>query len=78
MTFGKKYVDFGGMLTPSAATALTCVTSGEYDLGFFLRPTPVTQVRAVAAEGVSMPPKSTYYFPKVITGMLFNPQDDPR
>ena len=26
MTFGKKYVDFGGMLTPSAATALTCVT----------------------------------------------------
>jgi uncharacterized protein (DUF1015 family) len=27
---------------------------------------------------VSMPPKSTYFFPKVITGMLFNPLDDPR
>ena len=44
----------------------------------FPRPTPVTQVRADAAEGVSMPPKSTYFFPKVITGMLFNPLDDPR
>jgi uncharacterized protein (DUF1015 family) len=57
----------------SAADGIALVTSGEYDLGFFLRPTPVSQVRAVAAEGVSMPPKSTYFFPKVITGMLFNP-----
>jgi uncharacterized protein (DUF1015 family) len=62
----------------SAQDGIDLVTSGEYDLGFFLRPTPVTQVRAVAAEGVSMPPKSTYFFPKVITGMLFNPLDDPR
>ena len=62
----------------SAQDGIDLVTTGEYDLGFFLRPTPVTQVRAVAAEGVSMPPKSTYFFPKVITGMLFNPLDDPR
>jgi uncharacterized protein (DUF1015 family) len=62
----------------SAQDGIDLVTGGEYDLGFFLRPTPVTQVRAVAAEGVSMPPKSTYFFPKVITGMLFNPLDDPR
>ena len=59
----------------SAQAGIDIVTSGEYDLGFFLRPTPVTQVREVAAEGVSMPPKSTYFFPKVITGMLFNPLD---
>ena len=57
----------------SAQDGIDLVSSGQYDLGFFLRPTPVTQVRAVAAEGVSMPPKSTYFFPKVITGMLFNP-----
>jgi uncharacterized protein (DUF1015 family) len=56
----------------SASAGLDLVTSGEYDLAFFLRPTPVEQVREVAAEGVSMPPKSTYFFPKVITGMLFN------
>jgi uncharacterized protein (DUF1015 family) len=56
----------------SASDGIDLVTSGEYDLAFFLRPTPVEQVREVAAEGVSMPPKSTYFFPKVITGMLFN------
>jgi uncharacterized protein (DUF1015 family) len=61
----------------SAADGIDRVTSGRYDLGFFLRPTPVAQVREVAAAGVSMPPKSTYFFPKVITGMLFNPLDDP-
>jgi uncharacterized protein (DUF1015 family) len=60
----------------SAQAGIDLVTSGEYDLGFFLRPTPVTQVREVAADGVSMPPKSTYFFPKVITGMLFNPLDE--
>jgi uncharacterized protein (DUF1015 family) len=32
-------------------------------------------VRAVAATGESMPPKSTYFFPKVLTGMVFNPLD---
>src|SRR5215213_5668609 len=60
----------------SAQDGIDMVTSAEYDLGFFLRPTPVTQVREVAAAGVSMPPKSTYFFPKVITGMLFNPLGD--
>jgi uncharacterized protein (DUF1015 family) len=40
---------------------------------FILRPTPVAQVRAVAAAGETMPPKSTYFFPKVPTGIVFNP-----
>ena len=34
---------------------------------------PIEQVRAIAAAGVNMPPKSTYFFPKVPTGLLFNP-----
>jgi uncharacterized protein (DUF1015 family) len=53
--------------------ALALVLSGEYDAAFFLRSTPVEQVRAIAAAGVNMPPKSTYFFPKVPTGLLFNP-----
>jgi uncharacterized protein (DUF1015 family) len=53
--------------------ALQLVLSGEYDAAFFLRSTPVEQVRAIAAAGVNMPPKSTYFFPKVPTGLLFNP-----
>jgi uncharacterized protein (DUF1015 family) len=46
---------------------------GPWDVAFLLRPTPVEQVRAVAAEGETMPPKSTYFFPKLLSGLLFNP-----
>ena len=53
--------------------ALQLVLAGEYDAAFFLRSTPVRQVREIAATGVNMPPKSTYFFPKVPTGLLFNP-----
>jgi len=55
------------------AEALELVRSGAYDAAFFLRPTPVEQVQAVAAAGVSMPPKSTFFHPKVPTGLLLNP-----
>jgi uncharacterized protein (DUF1015 family) len=55
------------------AEALAVVRSGEYDAAFLMRPTPVEQVRAVAAEGENMPPKSTYFYPKLLTGLLFNP-----
>ncbi|HEY3187990.1 MAG TPA: DUF1015 domain-containing protein [Solirubrobacteraceae bacterium] len=59
-----------------ADQALALVESGEFDLAFLLRPTPVQQVREVAASGASMPPKSTYFFPKLLTGLLFNPLHD--
>jgi uncharacterized protein (DUF1015 family) len=38
-----------------------------------MRATPVDQVREVAEAGESMPPKSTYFYPKVPTGLVFNP-----
>jgi uncharacterized protein (DUF1015 family) len=56
-----------------AGEALELVRSGEYDAAFLMRPTPVAQVRDVAAAGENMPPKSTYFFPKLLTGLLFNP-----
>jgi uncharacterized protein (DUF1015 family) len=37
-----------------------------------MAPTPVERVQAVAASGESMPPKSTYFYPKVPTGLVFN------
>jgi uncharacterized protein (DUF1015 family) len=55
------------------AEALAMVRSGEYDAAFLMRPTPVEQVRDVAAAGENMPPKSTYFFPKLLTGLLFSP-----
>jgi uncharacterized protein (DUF1015 family) len=56
--------------------ALELVERGEYDCAFFMRATPVEHVREVAAAGESMPPKSTYFFPKVLTGLVFNPLVD--
>jgi uncharacterized protein (DUF1015 family) len=63
--------DFG--YARDAAQALALVDSGAFDVAFLLRPTPVEQVREIAAAGVNMPPKSTYFFPKVPTGLVINP-----
>ena len=56
-----------------APEALRLLDDGAYQAAFLLRPTPVEQVREVAAHGETMPPKSTYFFPKVLTGVVFNP-----
>jgi uncharacterized protein (DUF1015 family) len=55
------------------AQARALLSAGEYDLAFLLRPTPVEQVQAIAAAGETMPPKSTYFYPKLLSGLLFNP-----
>jgi uncharacterized protein (DUF1015 family) len=54
------------------ADAVGQVQSGAADAGFFLRATPIEQIRAVAAAGEPMPPKSTFFYPKVPTGLVFN------
>jgi uncharacterized protein (DUF1015 family) len=59
--------------TPSIDEALAKLDAGECQAAFLLRPTPVEQVREVAAAGETMPPKSTYFFPKLLTGIVFNP-----
>ena len=57
------------------AQARRRVEAGEVAAAFFMGATPVERVRDVAATGESMPPKSTYFFPKVLTGMVFNSLD---
>ncbi|MEA2439193.1 MAG: hypothetical protein QOH76_617 [Thermoleophilaceae bacterium] len=57
------------------ADAREAVESGRADAAFFMRATPVEQVRAVAEAGESMPPKSTFFYPKIPTGLVFNPLD---
>ena len=65
---------FNGMFyARDTAEAVSMVRSGEYDAAFIMRPTPVRQVRELAAEGENMPPKSTFFYPKLLTGLLFNP-----
>jgi uncharacterized protein (DUF1015 family) len=57
----------------SIPEAVEMVVEGIWDLAFILRPVPIEQVRAVAATDENMPPKSTYFFPKVMTGFVFSP-----
>jgi uncharacterized protein (DUF1015 family) len=52
------------------------ILGGDVHAGFFMAPTPVERIRDVAAAGEVMPPKSTYFFPKVLTGLLFHPLDE--
>jgi uncharacterized protein (DUF1015 family) len=59
--------------TPSIDEALAKLDGGDYQAAFLLRPTPIDQVREVASAGETMPPKSTYFFPKLLTGLVFNP-----
>ena len=61
----------------SVPDSLALLEDGPYDAGFFLRPVPVEQVKAVAETDANMPPKSTYFFPKVMTGMVFSPVREP-
>jgi uncharacterized protein (DUF1015 family) len=58
--------------TASADEAIASL-DGDSDAVFLMRPTPVEQVREVAAAGETMPPKSTYFYPKLLTGIVFNP-----
>jgi len=57
----------------SIPASLAMLDGGGYQAAFVLRATPVQQVRDVAAAGETMPPKSTYFFPKLLSGMVFNP-----
>jgi uncharacterized protein (DUF1015 family) len=57
----------------SVDAAVEMVAEGIYDLAFIQRPVPIEQVKAVAETDENMPPKSTYFFPKVMTGFVFSP-----
>jgi uncharacterized protein (DUF1015 family) len=63
--------------TKSAAEALDWVDAGTNgaDAAFLLDPTPVAEIAAVASEGDVMPQKSTYFYPKALTGLIINPHE---
>jgi len=66
--------EFNGMFyARDAREAIEMVGSGDYEAAFLMRPPPVRQVQEIAAAGENMPPKSTFFFPKLPTGLLLNP-----
>ena len=52
--------------------AIDGVNNKEFQCAFILNPTRVTEIRDVALAGEKMPQKSTYFYPKMITGMVMN------
>ncbi len=58
--------------TSSDNEAIEQVSSGKCDIAFILNPTKIEQVQRIAGEGLIMPRKSTYFYPKVITGEVIN------
>jgi len=61
--------------TRDESQALAAVLAGEAPLALFLNPPRVEQVQAVAMAGDRMPQKSTFFFPKVLSGLVINPLD---
>jgi len=61
--------------TKSAAEAVAAVDAGTADAAFLLEGTPVASIAAVARDGDVMPQKSTYFYPKALTGLVINPHE---
>jgi uncharacterized protein (DUF1015 family) len=59
----------------SLSKAVGIVESGTHQMAFLLNPTRIEQVKEVAGSRLIMPRKSTYFYPKVITGLVFNKID---
>jgi uncharacterized protein (DUF1015 family) len=59
--------------TPNASVATAAVDDGEADVAYLVRAPRVQDVFALARRGERMPPKSTYFFPKPLSGLLFHP-----
>ncbi|HEX2222096.1 MAG TPA: DUF1015 domain-containing protein [Candidatus Limnocylindria bacterium] len=77
---GRAEVAAGRVLayTRDAGEALDRVRSGTAAAAVLVRATRLDQLAAVATAGDVMPQKSTFFHPKLVTGLVFNPLDDER
>ena len=62
----QRYTSF----SQDAAAAVESIMKGENQLAVLLRPTDINQVKSVAAAGEKMPQKSTFFYPKLLTGLI--------
>jgi uncharacterized protein (DUF1015 family) len=61
--------------TISPEEAANKIVAGQGQAAFLLRPTRIEQVRECCGAGDKMPQKSTYFYPKLITGLVLRPLD---
>ena len=55
-----------------AAEGVRRVNAGEFDLAIFMNPTRIQQVRSLAENGVRLPQKATFFYPKLLSGLVIN------
>jgi uncharacterized protein (DUF1015 family) len=65
----KLYLDY----SKDFSETVGLVASGKVQAAFLMNPTPIGQVQRVAEAGHTMPQKSTYFFPKLLSGLVINP-----
>ena len=61
--------------TPDAEEAVRRVDAGEASVAYLLRPTRIEDVFAAARRGEVLPQKTTFFYPKLLSGLLFHPVD---
>jgi uncharacterized protein (DUF1015 family) len=75
--FGPRVVESfapeGVSYTAYADEAIAAVDRGDAEAAFLLQPVTVEQVARFASAGETMPPKSTFFYPKLTSGLLFHP-----
>ena len=75
--FGPRVVESfhpeGVSYTPSADEAVAAVDRGDAEAAFLLQPVTVEQVARFAHAGETMPQKSTFFYPKLTSGLLLHP-----
>jgi uncharacterized protein (DUF1015 family) len=71
----KEKVEHEISFTSQANEALHHLQKKDFAATFFLNPTRIEQLREVALKQERMPQKSTYFYPKLVTGLVFNRLD---
>ena len=58
--------------TPNAELTVEKVEQHDYEMAFLLNPTPIEQIYSIAGTGTRLPQKSTYFYPKLLSGLVIN------
>lgn len=58
--------------TVNSEEAIAKVDAGDFDIAFFTNPTPIDEVRRLADMGIRLPQKSTFFYPKLLSGLVIN------
>ena len=65
---GQQYVSY----KVNSEEAMAMVDAGDYDVAFFINPTQTDEVRRLAGMGIRLPQKATFFYPKLLSGLVIN------